>query len=304
MTQKERRNQMKKARRAKPKAQNTKAQKSEVTGHHAHAGKTQRAESSVMGEGRGAAASGGFPPHSGDPFSTSKETEKAEDSDETISLPEEEKCGSLSYNPQKKQLIEHARDPDKTILDPANEQNASTKTPCLGVTFDPQGTYPDVITPGNFLPTRGNVSRSPMWTNEQPWEFQRFDAPSPTLTEQIEAFNAELAANPASNVPVSLHEYLTEPHTIAFGDPVTPPRSNQTATDFLTPLPAHTAAPQLTVNPSSPEIPIDPVLLQLDAQVYLETHLSNGDPIQNVQDAERFLQEILARDRNNKRKRD
>lgn len=311
MTQKERRNQMRKAARAKAKAQNANAQKGEVTGPHAQAEKMQQAESSATGESVGAAIHGGFPPHPGDPFSSSKEVEKTEDSDDTISLPEEEKCGSLCDNPQNKQRIEHVRDSDKTILDSANERNASTKTSCLGVTFDSQGTYPDVIVPGNravpvadFLPTRGNVSRSPMWTNERPQEFQRSAAPSPTLSEQIAAFNAELAANPNSNSLGSLDDYFTEPPAIVLGDPVTPIRSNQTATDFLTPLPAHMAFPQFPVNPSSPEIPIDPMLLQLDAQVYLETHLSNGDPIQNVQDAERFLQEILARDRNNKKKRD
>lgn len=155
----------------------------------AHAGVTQRAESSIMGQSR-SVVGGGFLPHSGDLLSLSEETE------EPFLLPEDysvTRSNVFTSSPNQRHT-EPASDSEATV-----EQDQSTNS-CLGVTHGSEETNPGgVALASNDVPQHpaSEFYLAPGF-GMPPREYPR--TPSPTLTERITWFQAELARVNAARI--------------------------------------------------------------------------------------------------------
>ncbi|MCJ1262426.1 hypothetical protein MMC22_002296 [Lobaria immixta] len=102
-------------------------------------------------------------------------------------------------------------------------------------------------------------------------EHQRLATPSPVPTETTDSFNDELDANQTFEYPSPTRDFSTAPYPIVLRGLPSAPHSSPGPSDLtaenLDPLPWSPAFPQSPVDhPSSPQIPIDPVLLEIDAE--------------------------------------
>ncbi|MCJ1261823.1 hypothetical protein MMC22_001691 [Lobaria immixta] len=137
-------------------------------------------------------------------------------------------------------------DSDETIDDaPANEDRATNSFP--------------VVTYGPHVPS------IPLR------EHQRPTTPTPAPTETTNSFSDESDTPQTFEYPTPTRDFSIGPYPIVLrGLPTAARRSpsppNQTATNFH-PLPRNPPSFQFRVNrPAPPEIPIDPVLLEIDAE--------------------------------------
>ena len=102
-------------------------------------------------------------------------------------------------------------------------------------------------------------------------EHQRLATQSPVPTETTDSFNVELDANQTFEYPSPTRDFSTGPYPIVLRGLPNAPHSSPGPSDLvaenLDPLPWSPAFPQSPVDrPSSPQIPIDPSLLEIDAE--------------------------------------
>lgn len=140
----------------------------DATADNAHAGVKRYGESSIMGTRR-RAVGGRYIVHSDDPFSTPRKT------DPVLPPP----------------MYRFLRPSVKTIA-PNERRMESDGT--LDATENEED-FPMNLVPLAGTPTQPNVPTT------LPWESRRSLTPSPTLTEMIDSFNAELRAIDAANAP-------------------------------------------------------------------------------------------------------
>ena len=221
----------------------------------AHAGVEEMSESSTMGASGGTIGDS-ILPDSGNPFSIPEGALEIEQSDDPSVTPEEEYILRTNLNLRR---VERVSDSDETMIDATNEEDSLTNA-VPDVTFGPQEDNTDAST-------------------STPWG-------SPTLSELIESAHADHDREEATpDMPSYPYNYITGPDAMWLYDfdqsyPVGP--FNQTG-NLLTLAPLDQVPPQFPMHPpSSPQIPIDPVLLHMDA-----VNFNNGrDPtIRNPQDA-------------------
>lgn len=189
---------------------------------------------------------------------------------------------------------------DEPILDPAHEELRSIFPSAL-VTHGPRESSSGAVAEGTLvgplvfkvLQTQHDIPRTPLpeppfqvpspTTSEldfvhsqcdvpgtaSPQDFQSM-SPSPTLAELVPSTSAELAAKQVRDAKTARNETRLD-------DSTTPsPLTRRREINDGSPLP-----------PAAPEILIDPALL------HINSHLSqNVDPMQNLRDADEFLQGI------------
>lgn len=284
-------NQLSRRRRAEAKAQGV---NTNGAGSSAPVGVEQHAESSAMAESRGATG-GGFVLY--DPASISEET--------NLDWQNEGRTGLVSGS-------------EEMMLDASANEEGRTTDSLPGLTYGAQEIDPDaVLAAFNNLP--GFVASTPFLARVArqrlhygdpadmmvaveapssnvlsipPQEHQQPATPSPAPTEMSDSSNAELNATPTYIYPSPPGTYNTGPYPIEHRRLPTAPHSspapaNQTGTN-IDALPRSPVPPQFPVDaPSSPQIPIDPVLLELDALVF-----NTVSPVENVQEAEQILRDM------------
>ncbi|MCJ1262432.1 hypothetical protein MMC22_002302 [Lobaria immixta] len=225
----------------------------------------QHAESSAMAESRGAIG-GGFVSY--DPVSAAAET------------------NSDWQNEGRTELVSGS---EETMHDAStNEEGASTAS-LPDLIYGAQEIDPVLAAFNNIpgsVPTSSNVLSIP------PHEHQLPATLSPTPTETSDSFRFEENATPTYSYPSPPGAYHTDPYpTVLRGLPNAPHSSPAPSDQRGTNIDAFRSSPiplQFPVDaPSSPQIPIDPALLQLDALV------SNAvNPVQSIQRAEQTLRDM------------
>ncbi|MCJ1261111.1 hypothetical protein MMC22_000975 [Lobaria immixta] len=252
----------------------------------------QHAESSAMAKSRGAIG-GGFVSY--EPVSTSAETNldwQNEGRTELVSGSEE----MMHYASANEEGRSTASLPDLTYgaqeIDPVlaafnNLPGSVASTSFLARVARQRLHYGD---PADMMvasvPTSSNVLSIP------PQEHQQPATPSPTPTEMSDSFSVEENATPTYSYPSPPGAYHTVPYPIVLRGLLNAPHSSpapsdQTGTN-IDDLPSSPLPLQFPVDaPSSPQILIDPALLQLDALV------SNAvDQMESIQEAEQTLRDM------------
>lgn len=221
MTPQQRRNQVQRSRR-KPKAKSTKTQEGKTHGEEvsAHAFE-QQAESSTMGETRGAIG-GGFSPYFEFPFPMSEDTDPF--------------------------LLAEEGDSDETLWDSVNGDELSMSL-FPNVTHGPHVTDPSTVAPAasdppSFLASDSFLARTstpPNVPSTRQQEHEQPKPPSPTLQELIDWLNAQPDITETFDVASPTRDYAIESDVIALNDlPTSPgPSSPQAPIDSVLP---HTAS--------------------------------------------------------------
>lgn len=328
LSKRERRNQMRRAWMASRKnagAGSSKSQDGKTYGAkdgNAGAGfKQQQAESSRMGKRRGGVAGGGFFPDSNDPSSTPKETAVTNESKDCSSVTEEDRflrsnLGTVSRNSRPTDLGSGS---DQSMEDaPADEEDPSTSS-FPDVTHSPQEANPGAVAPATNeaprfpVPNSFAARASQQILHYRPTDTMLILVPPPqpidsatpepehhlpaihssTPTEMIAEPDVPRTINVLSRPPA--YDYVAIPRATALSDrpitslPMTPGPSYQTAATHPPTLPQdmfwHRFSPG---HPPSPQIPIDPALLQMEPP----TVPNAFEPTGNIEDLERILRDI------------